>query len=66
MIRLQLARMLAVSVSTGRTACCVTSQTWLSPCALEPGSSESWLGNAFSQIENTSTTAIARNCSGIE
>ena len=66
MIRLQLATMLAVSVTTGSTACCVTSQTWRRPCAVEPGSSESWLGKAFSQIENTSTTAIARNCSGIE
>ena len=55
-----------MSVSTGSTACCVTSQTCERPCAVEPGSSESWLGNALSQIENTSTTAIARNCSGIE
>jgi peptide/nickel transport system permease protein len=34
MIRLQLARMLAVRVSTGSTACWVTSQTWLRPCAV--------------------------------
>ena len=31
--------MLAVSVSTGSTACWVTSQTWLRPCAFVPGSS---------------------------
>ena len=52
MIRLQLARMLSVSASTGSAACCVTSQTWREPGARSvPGSSDSWLGNAFSQIE---------------
>ena len=65
MIRLQLARMLAVSTKIGSIACCVTSQTWPKPCSVEPGSSASWLGNAFSQIEKTSTAPIARNCSGM-
>ena len=65
MIRLQLARMLAVSTNTGSIACWVTSQTWRSRARSCPAPRTSWLGNAFSQIENISTAPIARNCSGI-